>query len=362
MLKVASTLMVVAALCLAGACKKDKDKSGDKTPDKTATGKTTEPTKTPPPAPAELTQEALARRVTECYAADNAHEWDKLAACYAPATHIESVDMVPPIPPTKTPEATVELSKAYAAGFPDGKYTPQLTLINGKKSAVVALAAGTNTGEMMGMKPTGKPVSLLYIQTATWNDKGQMTRGRVLFDQATMLAQLGIAPSKDAPAEAKPFDAAEVVMAKNDDAEKANLAAVQTCSGALSAGKLDEALAMIADDVTFHYVPSKEVVEGKDAYKKSLEQFMGMSDDMKMEVKSAWAAGDWVVAETSGTGTLKADMPGAKGSKGKAFNQSYVELMKLEDGKIAQHWVFANNLKFAADVGLVDPAKLAGGQ
>jgi len=80
-----------------------------------------------------------------------------------------------------------------------------------------------------------------------------------------------------------------------------------------------------------------------------------------MSIRDAWAAGDWVVAEITTTGTLREDVPGAKGSKGKAWELNTLELYQLAGGKVKQHVSFANGLKFAVDVGQVDPSTLNAG-
>ena len=75
-------------------------------------------------------------------------------------------------------------------------------------------------------------------------------------------------------------------------------------------------------------------------------------------INNMWSAGDWVVAESSATGTMSVNLPGAK-TKGKSYSGNYLEFYQFADGKVKQHWVFENSLAFAIQVGLVDPAKMA---
>jgi hypothetical protein len=107
----------------------------------------------------------------------------------------------------------------------------------------------------------------------------------------------------------------------------------------------------------------KKVTKGMKDIKKGMAEWMAMSKDMTNETSNVFAAGDWLVMETHSTGTMAMDIPKLPvKTKGKKFDSRYVEFMQIADGKIKTHYIFPNDNKWAADMGLMpdpaaDPAK-----
>ncbi len=82
---------------------------------------------------------------------------------------------------------------AYLTGFPDGKITVDEVIAEGEIVAHRWTATGTNTGELMGMPPTGKQVTVTGIAYARIVD-GQLREDWTSWDTAGMLQQLGVIP------------------------------------------------------------------------------------------------------------------------------------------------------------------------
>jgi len=81
-------------------------------------------------------------------------------------------------------------------GFPDYKMTVNDIIINstGDKAAVLFTWTGTNSGEMMGMKPTNKPVNVQGIDYLYFKN-GKATEHWGYMDTNMMMQQLGLMPS-----------------------------------------------------------------------------------------------------------------------------------------------------------------------
>ena len=80
------------------------------------------------------------------------------------------------------------------AAFPDIQYTVEALLAEGDKVVVRWTARGTHTGELMGIPPTGKQV------TVTGVNIGRVANGRIVeewgeFDMMGMMQQLGVVPT-----------------------------------------------------------------------------------------------------------------------------------------------------------------------
>lgn len=343
------------AAVLATGCKKD-DKKSDKKPE--PAGKTTakEPPKAPKEPPKEWTSADTQKRFTQCWAAFNNRDEAKFKDCYGDAGELIITDSVPPMS-GKGGEGALGIAKQFWTASKDMKATPMLTLINGANYASCYHVTGTNDGPMMGMEPTNKKFSYFAAQMGSFKPDGKLDKDWHISDQATLMHQLGVAPSKVAPDSETPLPETTVV-AKNDDAEKANVELVKKGYGLIKEGKYKELEPLMADDVTFRWVPASEMNKGKEAYMKNFDQWTKMHESMSMDLKSMWGAGDWVVAMVEGSGKLAADMPGTKGTKGKEYKTHDIELFQIVDGKVKQQWIFSNSLSMMVQIGAVDPAKM----
>jgi steroid delta-isomerase-like uncharacterized protein len=350
-----TTMVLVAALALsASGCGKDKDKGK-----KPEAAKPTEKKPVDKPVPEKMSSEDFAKKLIDCWAAFDANDVAKFAACYTDKTVETFADFVPATTATGS-KAIVANSAAFRTAFPDADHDLQLVLVNGPNSAVVFLAKGTNTGSFHGAPPTGNKVGYLGVQTIVATETGDLVKDTFYFDQGTISAQLGMSPAAQHPEVIESLAAEPTIaIAKGDDAEKVNAALIQGGFEAFNAHDVDKLASLYADDALFKWVPSKDESKGRDAVKKGLTDYYKMTSDVKTEVSNVWAAGDYVVVEAVSSGTHDGDMGPMKATN-EPFKLAEVHVYKLADAKIAEHWVFANSLQFAHQVGLVDPAKMGG--
>jgi len=115
-------------------------------------------------------------------------------------------------------------------------------------------------------------------------------------------------------------------------------------------------LAMWADDGVFSDAAAPADTVGKAAMKKSYTDLFKAFPDVKLEVSKSWAAGDYVVMEGTFSGTNTGDMPSWKLKKtGKKVSQRYLEVAKIQNGKLKNSWIFDNGMAMATQLGLVPP-------
>lgn len=131
---------------------------------------------------------ALARRFIETFNSDDLSAVDEFIA-----TNFSNHD--PGTPPLPTgPEGYRQLVRTYRTAFPDLHLAVEDLVTEGDKVAVRWTARGTNTGELMGMPPTGKPgtvtgISILPITA------GKITAQWVNWDTLGLMQQLGVIPA-----------------------------------------------------------------------------------------------------------------------------------------------------------------------
>jgi len=347
-------LVAVVALSLT-ACGKGKEKNkGGEQP------KTAKPADKPTDkSPVKMTDEQLSRKIIACWKAFDAADDASFGKCYTDKSVHTMADSVPPMTATGS-QAIVAATKPFRAAFPDIKHDLQLVLVNGTHSAVIFLAKGTNSGSLMGMPPTGKKVGFLGAQALTTSETGDLLTDTFYVDQSTMMGQLGFNPMPHPEAIESLAAEPTVVLAKNDDTEKANVEMVKTAFEAFNAHDAEKLASNYADDAVFKYVPDKEEVKGAPAIKDALGQYFKMTTDVACTLGDVWAAGDYVVVEGHSKGTHDGDMGEMKATN-KPYEYSELHVFKIANGKVAEHWIFSNSLAFAVQVGLVDPAKMAGG-
>ena len=311
----------------------------------------------PPPAPTPATGEVRAQRYTACWDQFNNKAWDQFQNCYAENAVSENIDSS--APPVTGRAALVDAAKKEVDQYPDRRGEVKMVLTNGTRLAGVALFHGTNTGPMPG--PDGKPTpatnkkfGLLighYFETDAI--AGQATRESVYVEEGTFAGQLGLGPQGGRPAMSPDGAAPLIVVARNDAKETANVATVRAM---MEAGNKHDFAAMesfMADDYKLIEVGQPKDLDKKSAIAAS-KQFLGAFKDMQATAIDVWAAGDYVVIVGRINGTNTGPMPemGIMKATNKKVTGRFLEICKIENGKVKEDWLFYNTASFAAQLGL----------
>jgi predicted ester cyclase len=309
----------------------------------------------PPPAKKPLSGDEIAAKFKECMAIFSSHDEARFAAtCFSDTTVTDIVDSG--MPPTTGGKAAAERAREFWTGIPDTRIEPQLTLVSGDNFASIDLFTGTNTGELMGKPPTGKKVG--YYMThfgAIDQSTGVPSKVNGLFDMATMMGQV----SGDKTA-AKVVDKGwpepgKVIVATGAPAEAANVELWNKGTEGWNAHDAAKALADYADDAVFHDAGMGEI-KGKKAITDIMKAYWAGFPDIKGTYDSVWGAGDWLFASAIVSGTNDGDLPMMKLKKtGKTVTMRTAEIVRIEGGKVKEHWIFYNGLAMAMQLGLVPP-------
>lgn len=309
-----------------------------------------------------LTAEQKVKAYQAVWRALNAKDFAKFQSMWAEGATSEMLDMGPPL--VGAAAITETGAKGFANGFPDATGESQLTLVNGNNVLGVVLLRGTNTGTFvtpMGpVPPTGKKVGFLAAHSIELNDAGKVTKEVVAYDGGTVAGQLGLMPVPHRKALDSGWAEKPVVIATGSDVEKSNLAAYTKEVEGFNKHDAAAALATAADDIVFSELSSPADSTGKKESIKGAEEMFKAFPDAKLDVKSAWAAGDYVVSTGTWSGTNTGDMPSMKLKKtGKAVSVHFIEIDKFTAGKTKNIWLFMNGAAFASQLGLL-PSKAPG--
>jgi ketosteroid isomerase-like protein len=321
--------MMLLVVFVAGACK-GKDATPAAAPT-VASGSQLADAAAPAPSPAvdnaaTNSGAEIAKRYEECIALANDAHWDKLASCYAGSVMFEAPGLDEP----RTLAAELAASKKLRGELPDYKQAPQLVLVSGNTVIAIELHTATST-------KTKKPIGFLVGHVVGTDPTGKVTRDLAFWDAKTVEGQRTGRPGVRAVA--TPFPAKTLLIAKDDDIEKKNLA---TFTQMMEASENKDLVAFgekLADDVVWSVInrpqdlTKAEILAG---IKSRLEK-----TDLHYRVDHAWAAGDYVASIETVSGTATAESPDKKFKKGDKIEQQLLAIHRFANGKVAQVWVFA---------------------
>jgi steroid delta-isomerase-like uncharacterized protein len=112
---------------------------------------------------------------------------------------------------------------------------------------------------------------------------------------------------------------------------------------------LDE---LMAADVTSN-TPFPESKTGLDGFKQVFAEVHASFPDYRVEIVEQIAEGDKVVTRYTASGTQDGKFMGLAPS-GRGVTLSGIDIDRLEDGKIVEHWSEASMLGVAAQLGLIE--------
>ena len=310
------------------------------------------------PKPVPLTPDQKIKFYQDGWAAFNAKDLTKFQTIWAENATSEHLDMGPPL--VGAANIVEQGMKPFLTAFPDTTGELELTLLNGNTLVGLVLFRGTQTGTLVTpagpVPPTGKKIGLYSAHIIELNDAGKAQKEIMADDGGTMAGQLGLMNMPHRKVVETGWAEKPVVIASGSDGEKANVAAFTKEVEGFNKHDPAGAMGTAADDIVFSELSAPADRVGKKEALKGIEEMFKGFPDAKLDIKSVWGAGDYVVATGTWTGTNTGDIPSMKLKKtGKAVTQQFVEIDKFAAGKTKNIWLFSNGASAAAQLGLLPP-------
>lgn len=130
-----------------------------------------------------------------------------------------------------------------------------------------------------------------------------------------------------------------------------NKAVAMRTVDAINSGDMSRFESLLAPDVIEHAAPP-----GMPPTRETTIQFISMLrnafPDLKYTIEDMVAEGDRVVQRGTGTGTMKGDMLGMPAT-GKRATWSEIHILRVKDGKIAEHWALTDQVGMMQQLGLM---------
>jgi len=320
------------------------------------------PTTTATPAPtttttAEAPKEEPKKSFAEMAAATmkgypealNSGDAKKVASFYTDSAVVKFAGM----PDLTGRDAIQSMWEKNFAAFSKSKSNASRVFSKGNIVIVEWVWAATNTGEMMGMKATEKPVGVNGADVM-WLDEsnGLIKEQHTYMDMGTIMSQLGVSKQKARPVATVPSGMPQMFDSKGTPDEAKNTDAFKAETAALENKKEADFLANIADNAEYDDYTQPQTMKGKADAKKFLKEMNTGFPDAKFNIANTWAFGDFVISEGTMTGTQKGSFFGIPATK-KSVTVHNLDIQQFKDGKMVKGWSYGNGAEMAMQLGLM---------
>jgi steroid delta-isomerase-like uncharacterized protein len=85
--------------------------------------------------------------------------------------------------------------QGWASSFSDARVTDPEYIDGGDTVVCRFIGQGTNDGPIEGAPPTGRTMNLPFVEIMRFDSQGRITGGEAIYDQVTILTQLGLMPA-----------------------------------------------------------------------------------------------------------------------------------------------------------------------
>jgi predicted ester cyclase len=310
----------------------------------------------PPPPPDPLATEERVKVHDGCLADFVAEVPESFTRCYSVDSKQTLMDAGEPA--HGTPAIAAATRPMWESFKLQGE--TRMVVANGDRVLTIALYRGAHDGApWMGLSASGKVFGVFAAEVMTLDEQGKHGDVRMYMDLATMLAQLGGGPRGQAFR--KPYDVtgreAYSAIATGSEAETANIAAVQAALDLFNKKDWKGLTASYTSDAAISEQAAPADIEGSRAIGKYFAELGKGFPDVQIAVDALWGAGDFVIAETTFTGTNNGPLPmmGIKKATRKPVTLHQAHVFRMDGGKVLQHWIFANGMSAGIQLGLVQP-------
>jgi steroid delta-isomerase-like uncharacterized protein len=131
-----------------------------------------------------------------------------------------------------------------------------------------------------------------------------------------------------------------------------NKAIAQKVYDIINSGNLGDADAVIASDVVEHEQMPGFTGSGSEVFRHFVTTFRSAFPDLRIRAEDMVAEGDKVGVRFTMSGTHRGDFNGIPPT-GKQFQINGIEMVRIANGKVAEHWGNTDSLSFMQQLGLM---------
>ena len=116
---------------------------------------------------------------------------------------------------------------------------------------------------------------------------------------------------------------------------------------AIQTGYVSAIDTLIASDAIDYDGPNGTEIKGRDSIVKMLGDMHNQVKDLKLDVITSAANGDYIFSLVHITGTAT---DSSMGMPGKSFDEKLVDVVKLKDNKMSEHWGFTDDVQVSKEM------------
>lgn len=236
--------------------------------------------------------------------------------------------------------------------FPDRETTIHEIITEGDRTAALHTIRATNTGELMGMPPTGKPFEVNSIHIGRYAG-GKLVEHWGLFDQGGMAMQIGVAPMPPGTEGWRPPPTSPQVKGEASGNPETNRKAMSSMIEGLRAGDPEKVLASVGDEVIDHAAMPGQG-PGKEGVRWRFEQLFAGLSDADFHVIATVSDGGFLSQAYTFTATHSGPMLGMPPTN-KSFTISAMDFVRFENGTMREHWGLIDIPSMMIQLGLMPP-------
>jgi steroid delta-isomerase-like uncharacterized protein len=238
--------------------------------------------------------------------------------------------------------------KPFFQAFPDLRFALSRAWLTGDVAVAEFVDAGTNSGDFLGIKATGRMAGQTSAAVLWFDAQGLIAREHLYEDGLTMLAQLSGQPG--APPVPTIPEKSEVVFADGSQVENDALAVGRRYIDALQRRDATALLDLLAPDFELDLAMAAAPERGKDAARQAYERFAAAFPDARFDVTGRWAAGDYAIFEYAVQGTQQGPLGGLPATHRQA-DWHWLRILEGKNGAITRAWGFANMIELMGQLG-----------
>jgi predicted ester cyclase len=169
-----------------------------------------------------------------------------------------------------------------------------------------------------------------------------------------MMAQIGVSTAPARPVMTATTAPPTVVVATGSPTESGNIRAFEGQVAAFNAHDLAAVDSFNDPSAVFHMMTDPQDGDAK-SNTAALGEFFKAFPDCRLAVEGIWAAGDYVVARLTftGTNTAASRAMGIAKPTGRSVTVHVFEIGKFANGKLVEDWVIFDGMAFAGQLGLL---------
>jgi predicted ester cyclase len=353
------TINLAAVTVVAGACqKRETEREPERTADAGARAEARRDTATRRTQPTPATASELATKYSACMGYINSSRWDQFKAdCVTPTFVEHEVDGRD----ISGVDAMIRMLKDMKTAMPDWRLAPQLVIASNRNIFAIVMSTGTQTGPLKlpgssEIAATNKKVGELFFHRLVFDTENKATEEWGYFDPRVLLGQIGQLKGQQfaatRPVAVRGLPGAPIVAITADDArERTNLATTMTHFELFNSRLLDDLPKTLTDTAVESDQSMAADIKGKQKIVDAKRSLLAGFSDGHVDVPDRFAAGDYVVALGQFTGTNDGKWNNLP-KTGKKVDIEFAQVMRFENGKIAQIWRFRNGFALAEQLGL----------